>query len=336
MATPVSTPGASHRRTKHARTALLCGLAAAVGLQLALALAADLRCPAIYDPEFYRRLNLLRARQQERPGLPLALLMGSSRTVGSFRPEILSPLHAVDGREVLVFNASHIANDPVALMLEYRRLRQAGIRPDYLVLEVLPALLTIPQPALAADIQTIREAPVLCRYYNPLEVGWRYTRRRLNWCRNYGHELVNSAVPILAGPGEESNWDRLKLGALGGSCLGPGLHDGAAPDEVRRLVENAKKVYRPRLGDFALADNQVRAFDAILTSARGHGIPTVLIATPESSEYRGWYSQAAEETLAQFLKERHARHGATIVNARCWLPDDEFIDGHHVLLSGAD
>src|SRR5438132_12868958 len=101
------------RRDRH--TALRAGstLAWAVGFFLAIQavtiVLVDGWHPELYDPEYGLRLALLRTRQAEQPGRPLLLLFGSSRTVVSFKPEILPPL----GRSApLVFNFSHCGAGP--------------------------------------------------------------------------------------------------------------------------------------------------------------------------------------------------------------------------------
>ncbi len=263
--------------------------------------------------------------------------MGSSRTVYSVRPEILSPLFAADGRQVLVFNGSHIAGgSAVSIMMLYERLRHAGIRPDYLVVEVLPACLTDAHPSVPFDWMTIADEPTLRPFFHPIEIGWRYVRPRVNACNNNRGELVHTFAPVLSDREATSNRFRKDVEALGGSRPNECMPISLTPEQVRQRTDAARAGYQPRLSRFAVAPNEVRAFDAILRTARADGTAAVLVLTPESSEYRNWYSATAEKDLADIMADARAEHGVPIINAREWLPDEDFYDGHHVMLSGAD
>jgi hypothetical protein len=314
------------------RTAVLGTLATVVLLQLLLAAVIDLRYPKFFDAEFFDRLTLLRRRRAEHPDRPLALIIGSSRPAGSFRPEILPPLHDDRGREVLVFNDSHIGGDPILMLMDYQRLRRAGIHPDYLVIEVFPAGLTKDRPSLPLASMNSRDARTLHRYFSWWDIGWNFLRPRMNVWHNRRSRILHELMPIVPVPDDEGSL----LGALGGSTPGPHLLASSPPETIRLCTEGSRLAYGPRLADFKLADNPVRAFNEILHHARNDGTRTVLLVTPESGAFRSWYSEHAKESLARFLEAKQAQFGSPVVDAQRWLPDDEFIDGHHVLLPGAD
>src|SRR6266850_6378448 len=125
------------RTIPQSRRTLAAGLLFFLVAQMLFNIVADMRHPELYDPEYGVRLGLLRARQAETPDRPLLLLIGSSRTVMSFRPEILGALRTGDGAPVLAFNFSHLAAGPLMNLLAYDRLRREGIRPKWLVVEVM-------------------------------------------------------------------------------------------------------------------------------------------------------------------------------------------------------
>ena len=97
--------------------------------------------PSLRDPEFGYKLSLLRTQRAEEPDRPLLVLLGSSRTGQGLRPSVLTDLRTADGRTPLVFNFSHVGSGPLAELVTLRRLLDAGIRPDWLAIEILPALL---------------------------------------------------------------------------------------------------------------------------------------------------------------------------------------------------
>src|SRR4051794_771274 len=123
---------------RRCRAALAWALAVYVCGQLLWTAFLDSRHPELYDPEFGRRLATLRDRTAETPGRPLLLRVGGSGRVVGFRPGVLPPLPAAVGGPPLVFNFSHVAAGPVMNLMQIRRLLRAGVRPDWLVVEVLP------------------------------------------------------------------------------------------------------------------------------------------------------------------------------------------------------
>ena len=56
---------------------------------------------------------------------------------------------------------------------------------------------------------------------------------------------------------------------------------------------------------------------------------------PESSKFRSWYSDEAKRTIHGLLDELSQTYGAPVIDANCWLDDDDFEDGHHTVLHGA-
>src|SRR5262249_7123958 len=129
-------PSAALRRP---RAALLWGVALFAGLQLALAGVMEKWRPEWRDPEYGCKLARLQARQAEAPGRPLVVVLGSSRAALGFRPDAVAA-EAVGERPV-VFNFAIAGAGPLTELLQLRRLLAAGVRPDWLVIEVMPPLL---------------------------------------------------------------------------------------------------------------------------------------------------------------------------------------------------
>jgi hypothetical protein len=61
----------------------------------------------------------------------------------------------------------------------------------------------------------------------------------------------------------------------------------------------------------------------------------VLVLTPESREFRSWYAPGSEAQIQAVCARLARDHGTRIVDARTWVPDEDFMDGHHVLPAGA-
>ena len=56
---------------------------------------------------------------------------------------------------------------------------------------------------------------------------------------------------------------------------------------------------------------------------------------PESSAFRGWYPPGAGPAVAAYLGGLSREYGVPWTDARAWLADEHFVDGHHLLAGGA-
>ncbi len=57
---------------------------------------------------------------------------------------------------------------------------------------------------------------------------------------------------------------------------------------------------------------------------------------PECSDFRSWYSAETRAKTDGFLQELSRGYGAEIINANEWVADDDFEDGHHLTVHGAE
>jgi hypothetical protein len=79
-----------------------------------------------------------------------------------------------------------------------------------------------------------------------------------------------------------------------------------------------------------------RILDETLGLCRAEGIRASLVLMPEASEVRDWYDSAIQREVLAFLGELGRRHEATVVDAQGWIDDGGFLDGIHLVESGAD
>ena len=61
----------------------------------------------------------------------------------------------------------------------------------------------------------------------------------------------------------------------------------------------------------------------------------VLFLMPESREFRNWYPPEAQPRLMDYLTSLSRTYNAPLIDARRWIEDDAFSDGHHLLSWGA-
>ena len=100
-------------------------------------------------------------------------------------------------------------------------------------------------------------------------------------------------------------------------------------------MERSHREYGLLLRDFQVATDEARAVREFLDLCRRRKIGVTLVLMPESSAFRSWYSPQATARLDAFLADLRRDGGVAVVDARDWVADQGFFDGHHLLASGA-
>ncbi|HTU23678.1 MAG TPA: hypothetical protein VMG10_36915 [Gemmataceae bacterium] len=330
-------PRRRQRLASHTRACLLWGLAFFAVAQAAMLIATQSYWPHLRDPEFGYKLSLLRTRRAEEPERPLLVLLGSSRTGQGLRPGVLTDLRTNDGRSPLVFNFSQVGSGALAELVTLRRLLDAGIRPDWLAIEILPALLgrTIDACGDAGGgVSRVswNDLQLLCRYvpdpntlrHRWLKVQlWPWHAHRFSFMNHY----LSNCVPWRLRLDHWKSLDR-----WGWSDIGL---DSQPLVLVPEMLELARMTYQHDLCTLRITSMQDRALRDLLALCRQQGIPTVLYLMPEGSIFRGWYPPSTLARLDEYLARLSRDYGVPIVNARTWMPDKYFGDSHHLYRRGA-
>jgi hypothetical protein len=316
-------PGESQR----AKKVILWSLASFLGVQLALNIYMETRHAEVYDPEYRDRVVLLRQRVAEDPERPLLLVVGSSRIITGLSPESLPLMESVNGAPPLPICFAHTGAGALHNLVMVRRLLREGFEPKWLVVEVVPFLLPAAQHATLAKMALAEDLPVLQRYLPPAKLyGW-YAEERALAIVNHRGAFLRELAPRLGA----KKWDVVPLEPLGGRIPDP------PPDaaEIARRTAVVRSNYLPGLQHFQIHESSRQAMRELLELCRERDIPVALLLTPESSEFRSWYPPAALQMIDGFCAELRSEYGVPIVDARTWLADGEFSDGHHVLPDGA-
>jgi hypothetical protein len=319
---------------------LLTGLGAFAGLQLTLALAYLAWPLPLREPDFAARLACLRRRAAARPKPCTVVFLGSSRVhMGVRAGEMEAPLGQALGRQVVAFNLGTGGCGPQRSLLNWHRLRLKGVRPDLLVVEVLPGLLVdayndlceaaCPTAAVCWD-----DLGVLERYGGPE----RATARR-DWLlglacpwHSQRRDLVSRAWPALLAPALR----RHRLPTANRSADLPLGREAESPDRRARALEGARLEYADRLRDLSHWGRGRRALAALLRSCRREGVPVALLVTPEGPAFRAMYPRGSWPALRRRLRALAARYGAALIDARERVPsEDDFLDSHHLTLPAA-
>jgi hypothetical protein len=284
--------------------------------------------PEWYDREYQVRRKLLAERVRENPDKPVGLVIGSSRTVVSFTPETLGSICDANGRAVLFFNYSHFGAGPRMNLLEAHRVVRDGVRPTYVVLELVPGF--VAHDDLPTDQMAIVDIGILWPYANQWRLVGRETilrvnnvyRTRTQFLRWAAPEFVTKSEaekdPTLFPLGGDNKWGRL---------------DVPTEKEKAALTGLAFGRFHARMVTFHIDPQLAAANDELVAFCQREGMQVALLMTPEDSRYRSWYRPGAEEDLQAYLADLRSRFLVPIVDARLWIADEGFSDPHH--LNGA-
>jgi hypothetical protein len=283
------------------------------------------------DPDYALKEQRLRALLPCPAGRPLVVALGSSRT--------LLGLAAGRIRPALVFNFGLTGAGPLLERLVLTRLLAAGIRPDFLLVEVLPALLhqadaaPVEEDWLDGSRLRLEELTALWPdHSHPARLLGAWSRSRFLPCYHdraglgVGFGLKAPATETLARDLDSHGWYEYPASRA------------QATDRQRRL-EMARAQYvsdNPQgNGGLRLAAGPARSLRALLARCRAEGIPAALLLMPEGSAFQGFLAAPVRAGLDAFLTELARTEQVPLIDARAWVEDAGFWDGHHLLPEGA-
>jgi hypothetical protein len=296
----------------------------------------ELSRPMLFDAEYGYKLLRLKQRVAEAPDHPLILVLGSSRAGQGLRAEILPPNWQGAGAAPIVYNFGLTGAADVTEMLCLHRLLREGIRPAWVVIEIMPVLLHEETP------QTAYEETWWLRVHriqaSDLPRLWRYSIQ--TW-RLYGSWLLDRLTAWSADrfcilsyylprwlPADvrKDGWQTVdRSGWLG---YGPAVFDA---EEHRQAMERARESYLAALDHFRISPVPDRALRHMLDLCRRKQIRTMLLLMPEEAEFQSWYPAEARREIDRYVARLSQQYRAPLIDARCWAADNSFADGHHLL-----
>ncbi|MDY3555874.1 DUF1574 domain-containing protein [Gemmata sp. JC717] len=328
-------PGARRR----AAAALGAGVVAFAAVQAALGALSAVTWWAA-DPVYEdKRERLARVERSAPPGAARVLLLGTSRSGNGFDAGRVSGASERAGAPAVAFNFGVPGAGPVTQLVYLRRLLADGHRPDVLVIEVLPALLSdapagpIETRVMTGDRLARDEVELLAGYGFPVD------RLRRQWreaavlpVHAHRFKLVSRVAP------DALPWSLQTQGGRTPDPHGwrPTLVDQVGDEERARRTTDAAIEYREAFAHELPAGPAAAALRDVLTLCRRERLSVALVLFPEGTTFRALYAPGAELRLQQFLAGLSAEFGCPVTDARGWAADDQFVDGHHLLRPGAD
>jgi hypothetical protein len=330
------------RLARRGKAALLSAAIAFTALNLSVWFVADCVDPGLREPQYGRKLALLKSQLSQVTGRPLVLLLGTSRTAYGVEPDALGSADSADPHspdQPFVFNFAIVGGGPIFELLHFRRVLEAGIRPQAVVIEVHPALLKLP-----ADFAFFQTPPI--EYCNAHDVklldGYLGDDRPSIWrewacCRaealyRFRCELVRRTAPRWLYD-QRPNIYAVEKATASGWVPAPWLQPPSAVREVNAMV--VRQVYAPCYHDFAVSDRCDRALREILALCRQEGIVAALLLMPESEELRDEEVTAAQPAIERYVSQLAREYDADVFDASRWCGKSDFFDGQHLLSDAA-
>jgi hypothetical protein len=307
---------------------VLIGLTITAAAHVGLAAAVETVRPAWRDPDYGHRLPLVQHVTQR----PLVVALGSSRTQMGFRPATMGLPNAT------VINFGAPGAGPYHHALTFARLDAAGVRPDFLLVEILPAALTQepgaeasfrPQAARLSAADVGRVAPY-CDHSAGLWTSWAVNR--LNSWFSLRFSLVSHALPTILP--WQTRQDLLWKATDHTGWL-PYPFDAVTAADRQKGLARTRGEYAATLSRFHLTPGPDRALHDLVAAANRRGIRVAFYLMPESPTFRSWYPAAARAALNDYLARLSWECGVPVFDATDWLGEDSFSDGHHLLKAGA-
>jgi hypothetical protein len=333
------------RQQKSRRTprsaAIACGSAVLFFALLHVAVVLVFRySTAISDPIYHYRAAQLTARVKADPSRIAIVAMGSSRIQnGLVGPVLESTVREQQGPSCFALNFACPGAGPITCAVYLQRMLERGIRPDHLILELFLAnMIEVDDRPIEASYLTAErlrpgEVAFLARYGCDADAIREEQARieREPWQR-LRHQFLLGIDSRLLPDGVVMKHSRV-CDATGGHVCGVDRYPFSSRPS---LTARAKWVFAPVLGERPLSGHACQALEDLLEVCRQRGIAVALIQMPESSEFRSWYSASNRDAFQRFARQIADKHDARLIDARTWMDDADFVDGHHLYDFGAE
>jgi hypothetical protein len=328
---------------RRARAVLLWAAGLFAAVQLTASLLLDYAWPLLRFPSARRTMAALAAE----PGPPEIVALGSSRFGAGIAPHEIGALlgRQLDaGRPVGVFNAAAPAGDSIAAEFLLRRLLRAGVRPKLVLLEISPETLNYYNEWLGLHVRR-----QLCWHDLPgyfVEVCW--SKQMARWLGERASPLYYHREELWRRAAEAA--ERFAAGPAAGGAAPPrpGLTGGPpawgellrlpgqalTPQLAQASVEGASIGPSRWLRHYRIGGANAEALERLLGRCKRRGIEVVLIGAPVTRPHRETYTPAILGEYQAYLDRVAQQYGAAFHDYRDRLPDNLFLDCHHLSPEG--
>jgi hypothetical protein len=321
--------------------AVLLGLVLFALAQVVLAQLIVCRGLALRDPAWAHKVGKLQQRLAGSPRPLLVVQVGSSRTVCGLRGQVAEPwLSQRLGRPVVLFNMGVIAAGPACTLMTLRRLLDEGVRPDLVLIEILPAFLTeeerFTEPLLRllpARRLRYSEMRLLARHAPPDRWGVQHEWWQALFVPVHGYrqELLAGVVPVLVPPTVRWEMGPAPSGDESGWVESP-QH---SPEAARRALALVVQNYGHILRTFQLSPARLDVLRETIAVAHREGLAAALVLMPEGPIFRSLYPPAVKQQIDDALLSLSRDSNTPLLDLSAAAGEEAFFDSHHLFPEGA-
>lgn len=324
-------------RSARPEQVFLWGVGVFVLLQLLLATGIVCERVPVRDPLYQSRVQLLKQRWRALPEPTYkVLVLGSSRVMLAL--DAGAVCQANSSPPVEVFNFGIPAAGPLTQNLYLRRLLDRGVRPDWVICDVVPGFLagqvSLPMEANWLHAERLIKPDEAQRLRDfGLDLGIPPTARLTSWlvpCLAFRKQLLNLYAPVWV-PMEQRLHPMLGVDATGSQAP---LQLDPSPEQYAIRLRQTREQYARYLDGLRVGGAGVAALRDTAALCQRLGILCTVLLMPESRDYRAWYADESLCDLDACLGRLRQQTGLSLIDARDWLDDHDFTDGHHVQPSG--
>lgn len=297
--------------------------------------------PEFRDPEYGRKLTLLRQRLSAEPERPLVVILGSSRAELGVSPERMTIAPAAGEQPPIIMNMAVTGCGPVHELLILKRLLAQGIRPWIVLVEVHPLFLHKINPSWGEEIWKSpdrlewADRGVLAAYHDqPSKITWEWLSSRTGLIHTLRYQVLNYYAPRWLPPDAMVGHTLWKYIDRSGWIKTP-----EAPltrVDRRRRLDHARKEYADAFRNWRISQPPDRALREILELCRAQGMQSALFLMPEGDEFQSWYSPSMRDQTQAYLAGLQAEYGAPLIDATDWRSEEDFWDSHHLTVRAAE
>jgi hypothetical protein len=90
------------------------------------------------------------------------------------------------------------------------------------------------------------------------------------------------------------------------------------------------------LKGYQVGGTAAEACERLIDRCQANGMTVILVGVPLTKAHRDLYTPGIEHGFLTYVEDVADRHGCRFVDYRDRVPDDMFLDNHHVLRSGGE
>jgi hypothetical protein len=323
-------------QARQARQELAWGLTGFFLVQAALAITIETRHLRLCDEIFSAKLDRIRSQLGTANGKSLVVVLGSSRTQMGLDTGLLNHDRHCPW---VTFNFGFEGCGPLTHRVNLRRLLQAGVRPDLVVVEVVPAQLLV---GACGPIDERWLDGARCRVAE-LALLWPYTTRPSallgSWVRGRLLPCVQHRTALRDWLAVDRTRDNEPLEDSTRTIDPYGwvpMSGQPGGEQVAAATTKTLNEYWREVADGQFHPGPTQALRDVLDDCRKEEIGAAVVLMPEAAAFRALYPQVVELQLGDLLISLEAEyHLRAVIDSRTWVADDGFVDSHHLQREGA-